>query len=51
MMSNTGVTDAGLVHFKAIPRLKAVELPKTGVTDNGVADLQHSMPQLRVERR
>ena len=44
MMSRTAVTDAGLVHLKAIPGLEAVELPKTGVTDNGVADLQRSMP-------
>jgi hypothetical protein len=51
MLSRTGVTDAGLVHLKALPGLKAVELPKSGVTDIGVVDLQRSMPKLRVERR
>jgi hypothetical protein len=51
IMSRTGVTDAGLVHLIAIGGLEVVEVPKTGVTDKGVADLQHSMPRLRVERR
>lgn len=38
-LSNTGVTDAGLIHLKNLKQLRVLGLARTGVTDVGVKHL------------
>ena len=42
----TSVTDAGLLHLRALSALRVLNLGKTHVTDTGVAELQRALPHL-----
>lgn len=50
-LAGTHLSDAGLVHLKAMPGLEGLVLPRAGVTDGGVADLQRANPGLRIDLR
>ena len=43
-LSNTKVTDAGLVHLKSMSRLTKLTLTGTPVTDAGVAEAKKWLP-------
>ena len=38
-LTNTGITDAGLVHLQSMPNLRVLGLARTGVTDAGLPAL------------
>jgi len=50
-LSETQVTDAGLVHLKSLKGLTYLGLLRTGVTAEGVADLQSAIPDVKVDFR
>ena len=50
MLDNTDITDAGLAHLKEMSHLETVFLRKTRVTDAGVNDLQHALPNAKIEK-
>jgi hypothetical protein len=45
---NAHVTDAGLAHLKALRRLKSLSLVSVAVTDQGIAELQASLPGCKI---
>jgi len=47
-LRNTGVTDAGLVHFEGMKELGQLWLFGTKVTNAGAANLQKKLPKCRV---
>jgi hypothetical protein len=49
MLARTGITDAGLVSLKEMP-LSVLDLRGTGVSDDGVSELTHAIPDLHVIR-
>ena len=46
----TQVTDAGLVHLTGLTKLKDLRLVGTQVTDQGVSELQKTLPNVQVTR-
>jgi internalin A len=48
-VSDTKVTDSGLVHLKGLTKLLELDLRKTKVTTAGVADLQKAIPNCKIE--
>jgi hypothetical protein len=48
-LTNTQVSDAGLVHLQRLSGLKEISLKDTLVTDKGVAELQRALPGLKIE--
>jgi hypothetical protein len=50
-LSNTKVTDAGLVHLQGLTKLQELYLSKTNVTDAGVKKLQAELPKCRIMRK
>ena len=49
-LNYTDITDAGLVHLKALTSLQTLELDQTQVTDAGVARLQEALPDCEIGR-
>ena len=49
-LDGTQVTDAGLVHLKRLSSLRWLKLTRTKVTDDGVRELQKSLPHLQAIR-
>ena len=47
-LEDTAVTDAGLVHLKALSGLKSLNLAGTKVTESGVQSLKQSLPLTRI---
>ena len=50
LLINTQITDAGLVHLKALTELQELNLRDAKVTDAGVADLQKSLPNCKISK-
>ena len=46
-LTNTQVTDAGLVHLAGLTKLEELVLDGTQVTDAGVEELKRKLPSLR----
>jgi hypothetical protein len=44
------VTDAGLVHLRALANLKILRLTNTRATDRAIAELEGALPGLTVEK-
>ena len=49
-LAGTKVTDAGLKELKDLKQLTYLQLGHTGVTDDGVADLQKALPGCKISR-
>jgi hypothetical protein len=49
-LTNTQVTDAGMVHLAELTTLKLLYLNNTQVTDAGVAELQKALPNCSISR-
>jgi hypothetical protein len=49
-LSHTNVTDAGLQHLRGFKSLHDVDLAGTRVTNAGMADLQRSLPGLKINK-
>ncbi len=49
-LDETKVTDAGLSHLTKLKSLHDLNLTGTQVTDAGVAELQGSLPKLKIRR-
>ena len=49
-LSQTAVTDAGIVHLKGMTKLQLLIVNGTKVTDAGIADLKKALPKLEVEK-
>ncbi len=47
-LSNTQVTDEGLVHLKGLTNLTGLGLYNTQVTDEAVKKLQQALPNCRI---
>ncbi len=43
------VTDAGLSHLKGLKQLDSLLIYNTGVTEKGKADLQQTLPKLKIQ--
>lgn len=49
-LSNTQVTDVGLVHLTGLTKLKQLNLAGTQVTDVGLNELKRALPSLSITR-
>ena len=47
---NVGVTDAGLLHLHGLSNLRSLNVPRTQVTDVGIANLKAALPKCRIGR-
>ncbi len=45
---NPGVTDTGLIHLRGLTNLRWLTLYKTGVTDEGKAELRKHLPNCKI---
>jgi hypothetical protein len=50
-IQNSQVTDQGLEHLKALPRLKEMWISGTPITKEGIKRLQQEMPTLKTVRQ
>ena len=48
-IGSTTVSDNGLVHLKPLTALKDLKVTRTAVTGSGVADLQPSLPNTKIQ--
>ena len=48
-LSNTSISDAGLVHLARLPKLQDLQLLNTKVTKNGVEALRDVLPNCEVQ--
>ena len=48
---NTQLSDAGVMHFKALKKLKSILLVQTYVSDDAARQLQKLLPQARIINR
>ena len=49
-LNSPQMTDDGLEHLKGLTNLKLLFLEETKVTDAGVAELQKSLPDCKIQR-
>ena len=47
-LSDTQITDAGLVHLQGLTKLASLSLPFIQVTDAGIAELQKTLPKCEI---
>ncbi|HVX13111.1 MAG TPA: hypothetical protein VHC22_18145 [Pirellulales bacterium] len=47
-LSGCHITDAGLIHLQGMTNLQRLDMPNTGVTPRGVAELQKSLPAVKI---
>ena len=48
-LGKTRVTDTGLIHLQTLTRLRYLNLCGTRVSDAGVAELEHALPNCRID--
>ena len=48
VLMDTGLTDAGLMHFRNLRRLNRLDVEGTAVTERGAKELQKYLPNVRV---
>lgn len=48
-IGSNGITDAGLEHLKTLTSLKDLKVTRTNVTEEGVADLQKTLPDTAIQ--
>jgi internalin A len=49
-LSDTPITDAGLIHLRECRKLEELRLTGTRVSDAGVRDLQQALPKCLIRR-
>jgi hypothetical protein len=48
-VSGDNLTDGGLEHLKGLTNLQKMSFSNTGVTDEGVKNLQQALPNCKIE--
>jgi hypothetical protein len=47
-LSDTAISDAGIIHLKELAALKDIQLRRTAVTESGQAELRHALPNCTI---
>jgi len=48
-ITNTAISDDGIIHLKQLPKLKFIRVKGAGITSAGIAELQRALPNCKCE--